>query len=319
MTKTATNQAFAVALIAAQAFTWPAVARAAEATSELPGGGLLIAPHRSLMLDAVEVIIRPDEIRAVYVIRNTDEQAHAFHASFPLPEIDLNAIGSDRPVMPSSDPTNYVGAKVDADGTPVSPAVEQRAEALGLDVTSRLQTFNLPLYPFSSDVRTRLQALSADQRRELEERGIIQIEEDRADPIWHLRTVWHWRQNIAAAGTVRLQVTYAPVTGRDIATAEGASQLEQGYCLDPRVSSAMKPVTPGASDRRPILLSTFQLASGSILPSAATTFRLKIEKPAGYTAAATCRSGATQNPDGSLEWNESEFWPDEDVTVLYVR
>lgn len=287
---------------------------------ELGGGGLLIVPSATLSIEQMDVHLRPDRVRVSYLIRNGDERPRTVLISFPLPDIDLQAIGAQRVSLPLLDPANFVAATLEVDDVPVSPAVEQRALALGIDISETLSRLDLPLFPFAPNLRDRLAALPRAARVDLEERSIIAADGERFEPLWTVKTARHWRQTFQPAATTRLQLTYTPVLGMAPITASQLQQRQKSHCLEPRAAEAVLQGSGGAgAAKRRMTQLIYLLGSGSVLPGPVARFRLVVERAGEADVAVLCRDGMQVTGARSLEWSATEFWPDEDVSVLFIE
>ena len=64
---------------------------------------------------------------------------------------------------------------------------------------------------------------------------------------------------------------------------------------------------------------SYQLANGVTWPAPAASFRLLVRKPTADSIIATCRKGFKVVGPTVLEWIAKDFYPDDDVAVLFVR
>ena len=304
------------------------LAPAGDDKVEVAAGGVLFAPHASLVVAQQELRIGPDSIHVEYALRNIDDTVRTYQLTVPLPDLDTQAYGQSID-LPRLDPANFVAASLEVDRVPVVPQVEQRAIALGLDVSEVLTKQGLPLFPYAAGLRERLAALPDAVKRDFEERGILHVDDERVDPYWTLKTVLHWRQRIAPSQTVRIVLGYTPIVGRAVADAETVAARERSHCIDSRAAAAMQApasravaggaASGGPSTKRQMRLVGYNLSTGQVLPGAIASFRLIIEKPDDHTIVALCREGLAVTGARSLEWTASDYWPDDDLHVLFVR
>ena len=66
----------------------------------------------------------------------------------------------DRPYIPDDQSDNFLGFEVTVDGKAVKPELEQKAFAVGIDVTDLLEANKVPVNPFTQPVLTALEGLS---------------------------------------------------------------------------------------------------------------------------------------------------------------
>ena len=89
------------------------------------------------------IAISPGEISIRYRLINNSERDITVLASFPLPEVRLE--GPDETVsVPSDDPVNLLNFTTVVNGKAISPGVEQRVVAAGLDRTQMLRSLGHP-------------------------------------------------------------------------------------------------------------------------------------------------------------------------------
>ena len=170
---------------------------ASEPTSELPAGGLVYAGQQTLVTEREDITIGPRAVSVSYVIRNTGDEARTALMAFPLPDIDMLALDGAAVVFPATDlqnAVNFASVSAQVDGLPAALAVETRALTLGLlDVTQRLQALGLPLSPLHAETTDRLAALPAAAQAELAARGVVRTGDGQIEPLWHLKTTFHWQ------------------------------------------------------------------------------------------------------------------------------
>ena len=111
-------------------------------------GGLLFVQDPSIVVDQQDVAIAAGEIKVTYVLRNTTAGERTILAAFPLPELDSAAFGDQLIKLASPQAANFASATFTVEGAPVQTEIEQRALALGLDVTAQLAAHQVPLQPF---------------------------------------------------------------------------------------------------------------------------------------------------------------------------
>ncbi|MFM9940274.1 MAG: DUF4424 family protein [Hyphomicrobiaceae bacterium] len=314
------TQLAAVAVAQSPPSPTPTPATPSKGTRELPTGGLLLVPDYALVLDAYDLTIGRDEIRAVYTLSNPTPEPRAITVAFPLPDIDALSIGEQTVNFPKTEPLNFVGASLSADGVAMTPRFQQRAIILGLDVTTELEALRVPLFPYRSDMADQLRRLPDVLIKEFQERGLARYERDNLVPGWTLKTTAYWRHTIAPGKPSVLSLSYMPVMGSGTPEGNGSDGLGKSYCLDAVAEAAVaKHVGAVGASSPPLHWLTYNLTSGAGASLQAAQFRLRIGRSAADAAMATCRKDSKPVGPTVLEWTAKDFYPDDDIAVLFIR
>ena len=131
----------------------------------LAAGGLALAANGHVLIEEQDVTISADRIRVVNVVRNTGERDVSLLVTFALPDLETLWIWDAPPLLPRSGDVNFVDAATTADGERVTPRLEQRAIALGLDVTDVLKALGLPSFPYANWITGEDQSSPRRQQR----------------------------------------------------------------------------------------------------------------------------------------------------------
>src|SRR6185369_12469558 len=108
-----------------------------DSISELGTGGLILSRTDAVRMQSEKLAISTDEVTVDYVFKNdTDKDVNATVA-FPMPDIEGTIY--DRPQLPDGESDNFLGFEVKVDGNDVQPQLEQKAFALGIDITDLLR------------------------------------------------------------------------------------------------------------------------------------------------------------------------------------
>ena len=292
---------------------------AAETSVEVAAGGLAFAGNPSITLEQQDVLITADAITISYELRNKAQSAQAILVTFALPELDANAVADAELILPSAEPANYVQFLPKADGQPVAFKIEHRAIALGLDVTSSLNSAGIPLFPFGSGAAAKLADLGSAERLDLLERGILKEDGPAAVAAWTLKTVAYWRQTFAPQQTITVVLSYRPIAGIAVYNPETLQTLRKRTCVTPAIERAIAQL-PSEGGVAPVLTSVGFLASaGADLLGPARRFRMIIETSDRLTIVATCREGLVRTGPMQLEWTASDHIHEDDLHVLFAR
>ncbi len=294
-------------------------AAGASKTILLPAGGLLLIGDDRLVVEAQEVILGRQAIRATYAVRNTSSEVLSRIISWPMQEIDANSIGDEVVVLPAADAKNFAAAAVAVDGVAVPLAFEQRAIAYARDVTAILQSNSIPLNPITPGTEERLAALHPERLAEFEERGIVRRDAPRVVGTWTLQSTAYWRQTFEPGKLVTMSLAYGPISASDVWSPELAATARDTYCLD----AAQEQSIAAKVAQNPRGLVTHRLTyvvnnePGWWAPI--PKFRLAIEKPAWDSVVATCQKGFRIVGPTLIEWIGEAWQPTDDLKVMIIK
>src|SRR5262249_49617972 len=137
----------------------------------------------------------------------------------------------------TTDPVNFVGFKVSADGKPVVTSVEQRAFLKDRDVTPLVKSAGVTVNAVADYAP--LEHISPATRKKLLAEGLLEPGDPGNNfPLWTVRTKFFWRQHFPAHKSVVLAQSYQPVTGQsffsdtDLAGKDDRYYLKN-FCIDP--------------------------------------------------------------------------------------
>lgn len=294
-------------------------AQSPDATREAPAGGLIFVNDPVLSVEAAELTVSVDEIRASYVVRNSFGQPRTSMVAFPLPDIDA-AVFSDQPMtVPAVESTNFVAATFVVDNAPVSAEIEQRVLALGLDIGRFLEAARVPFFPFSRGIEDRLARLAPVLQAEFGQRGIIRLDSSKPQPNWMLKSTAYWRQTFPPRQTVRLVVTYRPIVAAAKYSSDLIEHLRDSHCIDLSVETVLNQKVAAKGVNVGFRWLTYALTSGSaMLTQPIGRFRLLILTPSIDSVVATCRKGLRRLGPTTLELSQTDFSPDEDLSLLII-
>ncbi len=293
-----------------------------EGARELAAGGLMLVPDYALSIESHELSLARDEVKATLVVRNASTDPRTILLTLPLPDIDALGLSDQAPSLPHADPVNFIGLTYAVDGVALQPRFEQRALVLGLDVTPDLLAAGLPLFPLGPELPDRLKRLPDTVRTDFAERGIVRIEDERVLPSWTLKTVGFWRQTFAPLKAATLTLAYRPVLGAPKGDAVSIEALRRSHCLDAGTEAeiARRTGQPRTATAGPVLVTlAFALTANASWPPQSASFRLLVKKPAPDAIIATCRKGLTPVGPTVLEWTAKDFYPDDDIAILFVK
>jgi hypothetical protein len=292
---------------------------AGDASIEIAGGGLAFAGNPSLRIEQQDVLITRDKIEVTYKLRNSADTQQAILIAFAAPDLDANAATEDEVALPSADPTNYVGSSTTVDGQPVTLGIEQRAMALGLDVTGRLQAAGLDLFPYAAGLAAKLDGLATEKRLDLLERGILRDDGANALPAWTLKTVGHWRQAFAPQQTITIVHAYRPIASALPRSDEVMAVQRQRACLTPAQERQIAELPTEGGVTATVTTVGYGATPGGDGLGPVGRFRLIVEAADTLTIVATCREGLKRTGPLQFDWSASDYTPDEDYHLLFAR
>jgi hypothetical protein len=292
---------------------------AAPDTVELPAGGLVFVPDDRIAVEAQEVVLGRSGVRTTYVVRNTSTEAFSRIVTWPLPEIDMNALGEDVVALPGADPLNFSGAAVSVDGATVPLSFEQRASAFNRDVTDLLKWAGVPLNPLSAGMEDALRRVTPELLAELEERGAVNREDERIVPNWAVRTTAFWRQIFVPGKALTTGLSYAPITASGVWGPESLASLKETYCVDRDLEAAAAARQTKSGRSLVTHRLTFTMAGNSGWPTVIPSFRLAIEKPGFETLIAVCWRDMRVVGPTLIEAVRRDFKPGDDIRMLFIN
>ena len=297
--------------------THAAVTPPASAAEALPAGGLQFALQPGLAIDEAEIGISVSSIKLTYRLINTGKSARSAVIAFALPEIDRFSFGDDGGFSTLRDPVNLVGAITVVDGQPVVLRAQQRAYALGLDVTSAISQAKLSLLPIDPGLVPQIAALPPDTTVDFAERGILQYEDGKPRAGWSLQTTGHWRQTLQPAKTIVIEHTYTPLIGTQPLTEQAIARAIDRACLS---TIAAETLRRRMLEPNPPQMTTVIMQHANVLgQEPARRMRVRVDVPDGTIAATTCLEPLAR-PDGkTLVWSSQPALIEQDIAVIFVK
>ena len=221
---------------------------------------------------------------------------------------------------------------VSVNGKPIEPRVEAKAISLGVDITSVLAKFGLPLTTITGTdaqrqaLNAKLRALPPEALAELTRYGAISREASSApggardvNPTWTAHVTFYWFQTFPAGRAIEVTHSYRPVPRRFFTstTEIGSGRMKKDYCVDSGAIAAARAFgiggTPQGVELR-YILSTAQHWLGSI-----DHFRVTIDKGSPNRIASTCFSGLKPIGPTTFMAEKTNFEPTEELDVLLLE
>jgi Domain of unknown function (DUF4424) len=289
-----------------------------ELHSEIAVGGLIFSGNLNLTIDQQDLTIAAEAVQVNYSIRNSDSSDQTITIAFPFADVDGSMSPDLQTGIAVSNPSNFMDVVIDVDGRRPAYAIEQRAVAVGIDVTKAILDAQLPLFPLAADLSQRLADLDPAVRNDLVERGVLKVDDDVVAPAWTLKTTAHWRQVFPAGQTLALSLGYKPVIGRNAFSSGALQPLKKGVCID---AGAEQSIMRLASQGTPLAM----VAVGYVAHPGAEAlgpvgrFRLTVDQSDAKSIVATCRQGLSKTGPTTSDWVATNYAMDEEFRFLFVR
>jgi hypothetical protein len=320
----------ALAVMAAPAF-------ANDSVAELGTGGLILSRSDAVAMQSEDLFISPEKVTVDYVFRNNTDKDVSSIVAFPMPDIEGDP--NEMPAIPEAQSDNFLGFEVTIDGVDAKPQLEQRAFALGIDITADLKAQNVPLYPFGDAAKAALAKLPKDVAEDWESRGIVI--EDTADdgsgmktayaPFWQLRSTYWWRSTFPANKDVHVSHRYKPSVGGtssvsffyDGKFAEGSqyATYKTRYCMDDAFENAIRQAAkadgyPKFYENRIayILTTGGNWAAGTI-----GKFKLTVDKANPKALISFCGDNVKKVGPTTFEMTAQDYYPEHDIDILLLQ
>lgn len=329
-------RSFAIAMALLASANVPAFAN--DTTAELGAGGLILSRSDAIVMAKEDLFISEEQVRVDYVFRNTTEEDVETLVAFPMPDIEANPYLNVS--IPDGTGDNFLGFKVSVEGQPVQPRLEQRAIAVGIDVTDDLRTNGVPLFPYSEAAAQAISGLPDDVVADWRDRGIIIFDEydDGSgwkrilSPFWTLRSTYWWPMVFPAGAEIRVSHSYTPSVGATVGLSFFYDGKFQGdayrdhksrYCMDEGFEAAILKASRGAPDGFPPLFETWisyiLKTGGNWGGGTIGDFTLTIDKGDPKNLVSFCGSGVKKIGPTTFQMKATDFYPDKNLDVLILK
>ncbi len=314
--------AFRLCCAGALASAGAGMALANDSTAELSAGGLQLVRSEAIQLVSEDLFVSTEEVRVTYHFLNTADSPITTVVAFPLPPIDAVVPEEMNIVLPDSGSPNFVDFVVTVDGAAVTPSVEERVTALGIDRTAALRDLGLPLNPIADGLYDRLQKLSDDDKAELKRLGLVTIDPYSVEATWRLETTFYWEQTFPPGREVVVEHSYKPVVGfsffGDYVLDDPGYKAK--YCIDEDFDrAARKKLAAVAGTDFPYLQEkriSYILTTANNWSGPIGAFRLTIDKGDPQALVSFCGTGVTKVSPTRFEMTATDFVPEKDLEIL---
>lgn len=311
----------------------PALAN--DTTAELTTGGLIYSQTSEVTMEEENLYISQDEVLVDYVFRNSGKSDFESIIAFPMPDV----VGGSQSDIAYGDPEsdNFLGFSVIQDGRQITPQLQQRVIAMGIDRTEELLAQQVPLLPYSEKTGEALKNLPEDLKKRWISEGLVYV--DRYDagkgwqedlrPVWTLRSVYWWKTTFPAGKPVRVSHRYKPSVGGTVAM----SFIEDGkpgfnydtyvdrYCLDTGFMKTAAKLEAAAGKSGPHYTEqwvSYILTTGANWNGPIGKFKLTVDKGRPQNYVSFCGNGVKKVGPTTFEMTATDFYPEKDLHILFL-
>ena len=293
-----------------------------DSTAELGAGGLQLVRNDAVELLSEDLFISQERVDVTYHFRNKTADPVTYLVAFPLPAIDAVVPEETNYVLPDPKADNFVDFTVTVDGAPVTPSIDERAIAMGVDRTADLRRLGLPLNPIADGLYERLGALPEADKAELNRLGLVYVDGDNVEAAWRFESAFYWQQTFPPGQEIVIEHSYRPVVGfaffGDYVLND--ADYRTRYCIDDSfAAAAKKKLAAIAGGSNPYL---DEKRIGYILKTATNwagpigSFHLVVDKGDPAALVSFCATGLTKISPTRFEMTAHDFVPDKDLDIL---
>ena len=307
-----------------------------DSVAELKSGGLVLARSDEVSILREDLFVSMKEIRVSYQFLNKSGQDIETIVAFPMPDVTGSRYESI--AFPGEVKDNFLGFTVEVDGVAVTPNLQQRAWAGGLDVTGLLVDAGVPLLPDREHAGAVLQSLSAEVIAGFTDHGIVAVDSYDAGkgmqhdivPVWTLKSAYWWKMRFPAGQPVEVSHRYRPgvggAAGLNFVSPDGRpghafDAYEQKYCISegffPAASRRVVKAGKSGGGYYENWLS-YILTTGANWAGPIGTFHLTVDKGSPGNLVAFCGTGVKKTGPTQFEMTLTDFVPQRDLDVLFM-
>ncbi len=326
--------------LSALAVILPALSAPALANDSIAGlgaGGIILGRTDAVAMESEDLFVSMDEVKVDYVFRNSTDRNVETVVAFPMP--DIAASPYEMPALPDNASDNFLDFQITIDGKPVETTLEQRASAVGVDITEELKSRGVPVNPFTQPAFDALARLPRAVADDWIDRGVLIVDryddgsgmKDVRTPSWVLRSAYWWRTTFPAGQAVRVSHRYKPSVGAsaglsfyyDNGFQDPYPDYRARYCIEGEFERSVQMAAKAAPDGYP-RLSEYRLqyvlktganwALGTI-----AKFHLTVDKGAPENVISLCGKGLHRTGPTRFELDEADYYPNKDIDILILK
>ena len=320
------------------ALIFPFHAFANDTMAELKTGGLTFVHSSDVSMEEEKLFISPSKVTVDYTFKNNSDKDISGLVAFPMPDIESSGEGDI--ALNDVQKDNFLGFSVKQDGAEIATTLQQRAWAVGIDVTDELVAASVPLMPFSDAAAAAINKLPKETIKDWEERGIIQVEsydqgdgmKDYLKPIWLLRSAYWWKTTFPAGKTVQVEHSYVPSVGGTVAVSfldenregkgERYEEYKKRYCIDDDFVKIAQKSASNPDEQEPYFTESwisYILTTGANWDGEIKKFTLTVDKGKAANFVSFCGTGVKKIGPTTFEMSAEDFYPEKDLDILILN
>jgi hypothetical protein len=255
-----------------------------DGAASIAAGGLVVMGHEPRIVMAKEVLqISMNKVIVDYDFRNDSDEDITTEVAFPIPPYECQIEQFDIANQGFDDFRLWI------DGAPTHFQVEARAFLKKQEFTRLLTGMHVDVATFghedSNHISHDIQRLSAAQRKQLEQAGLI--DSDGGDPNWQVRKKYHWKQIFPAHKIVHIRHKYSPTVGSLNSIKYGmgtepdpeSAKALKGFCIDGRLRTTLQQIARSKDKDAPYFYVDFILTTANTWKTPIEDFTLIVERP----------------------------------------
>lgn len=317
----------------------PASAAQANDTQAALGlGGLIFERNDQIAMESEDLYLSHDKVRVRYTYRNLTDKPVTILVAFPLPDVPVE--GRDPEWIESAYPDwDTIGMNTSVDGKQVQLMRVDIPKLGGKDISARLKELGWPVrFWQDDDFPARLSALSADDKSELVDEGLLSADRltgHELRPLWTVSTAFVRTQTFPPGKVVTVEHAYEPMIGGTVTSALDRDVREDSmaesdgyaarYCVDTpflRGYDRRRYTADGGLNDAVMPVETwlsYLLATGANWKGPIKRFKLTIDKPGPQVLVSLCMDGLTRVSPTRFEVVKTDFEPTRDIDILMVE
>ncbi|VAW18021.1 hypothetical protein MNBD_ALPHA12-344 [hydrothermal vent metagenome] len=306
-----------------------------DTIAELGTGGLQFVRSEAIEMVREDLYISTKQIRVDYVFANRSSKDIEALVAFPMPPLEGNPF--EAPAIPDPSSDNFLDFSVTIEGVSIRPNLEQRAIALGIDVSEKLRKLNIPLMPFGRGTAKALARLKPPVLDDLLASGIIinDVFDDgngmksHPEAIWKLNSTFWWRMVFPANKEIKVAHRYTPSVGASTTLAfydygygkdqDALKLYREKYCMDEAFLRAVERHQKVLKDNMYENYISYILSTGSNWLGPIGSFNLSIDKGRTNNLVSFCGSNVRKTGPTVFEMTIKDFYPQGELDILLLQ
>ncbi len=306
-----------------------------DTTAELTTGGLIYVQTSDITMAEEELYISREEVLVDYVFRNNGDGDVESVIAFPMPDV-VGGSQSDI-ALGDAESDNFLGFTVVQDGREITPQLQQRVIATGIDRTEELQARNVPLLPYSDRTAEALKTLPDDVKAAWIAEGLVQVDrydagqgwQEELRPAWTLRSAYWWKTKFPAGKPVRVSHRYKPSVGGTVAMsfiengrpAFSHADYTERYCIDGafmKTAAKLEAAAAGSGPHYTEQWLSYVLTTGANWAGPIGRFKLTVDKGRPQDFVSFCGKDVKKIGPTTFEMTARDFTPEKDLHMLFL-